>query len=422
MSDDARQEGSLRAGLADHASMSRAQPVCAEHSPWIALPLLWLAGASVRVPLLSVAPLLPAIHRDLRLDETDVGLLTGLPVVLFATTTVLGSLLIARVGARRALVVGLLVAAAGGAARGVGSAAPVLFGMTVVMGLGIAVSQPALPAAAQVWRAGRTGVATAVYANGMLFGEIVAASLTAPLIVEFVGGGWRPALALWSAPIVVTALAVLLGTPREVPRSGAGALRWWPDWRSARTWRLGLILGCASITYFGSNTFLPEYLKARGEAGLIAPALTSLNLLQLPASFLVAALPGQTIGRRGPLLLAGGLILAGVVGLLVTQGRWVLLWAGALGFASGLVFVLSLALPPLLSAADDVHRLSAAMFTITYVCGFLGGVCGGALWDLTGRPATAFAPIVAASVGMAVLARGVPPVQGARAQGARAPR
>jgi CP family cyanate transporter-like MFS transporter len=374
---------------------------------WAPLALLWCAGLSVRVLLLSVAPLLPRIHSDLHLDETEIGVLTGLPVVLFATTTVLGSLLIARLGARRALVAGLLVAAAGGAARGAGGGAALLFAMTVVMGLGIAVSQPALPSAAQLWCAGRTGLATAVYSNGMLVGEIAAASLTAPLLLSLVGGWWRPALSVWALPVAATALAVATATPPEAPRRDASPARWWPDWRSTRTWRLGLILGCASITYFGSNTFIPEYLKARGEAALIAPALTSLNLLQLPASFLVAALPGRLIGRRAPLLAAGALILAGVVGLLATDGWWVVLWAGILGFAAGLVFVLSLALPPLLSAAGDVHRLSAAMFTITYLCGFLGGLCGGALWDLTGMPATAFAPLLGASALMAVLAWGL---------------
>ena len=375
---------------------------------WRTLALLWLAGVVLRLPLLAVPPVLPAIHRDLRLSETLVGLLTGLPIVLLAATTVLGSLLVARVGARRALMLGLLVVAVGGGARGLGGTAGTLLAMTVLMGLGIAISQPALPALAQQWWPGRTGLATAVYSNGLLIGEIAGAALTAPWLLSLVGGRWALALLVWSAPIALTALAIAAATSRHAEDRRGTATRWWPDWRSARTWRLGLILGCASITYFGSNTFIPEYLRATGHADQIAPALTSLNLAQLPGSFLVGAFPAPLIGRRGPILIAGALIVVSALGiLLAVGGAWVLACAGVLGFASGLVFILSLALPPLLSGAADVHRLSAAMLTIAYLCGFLGPLCGGAAWDLTRTPATAFGVIVMAGALMLALAPGM---------------
>jgi hypothetical protein len=68
---------------------------------------------------------------------------------------------------------------------------------------------------------------------------------------------------------------------------------------------------------------------------------------------------------------------------------------------------LNLALPPLLTDADDVHRLSAALFTISYACASLSTIVGGALWDATGIPATAFTLVAAAGLLMAVLALGL---------------
>src|SRR5947209_17061422 len=85
------------------------------------LVLLWLSGISLRVTILSVPPLLPTIHRVLHLDETAVGALTTLPVLLLAAAAIPGSLLIAHLGARRALVSGLVLIALAGAGRGVGS-------------------------------------------------------------------------------------------------------------------------------------------------------------------------------------------------------------------------------------------------------------------------------------------------------------
>jgi CP family cyanate transporter-like MFS transporter len=67
--------------------------------------------------------------------------------------------------------------------------------------------------------------------------------------------------------------------------------------------------------------------------------------------------------------------------------------AGALGFAAAAILVLMLALPPLLTDPDDVHRLSAGMFTISYSCAVILPIISGVGWDLTGIPAVAFAPI-----------------------------
>jgi CP family cyanate transporter-like MFS transporter len=64
--------------------------------------------------------------------------------------------------------------------------------------------------------------------------------------------------------------------------------------------------------------------------------------------------------------------------------------AGLIGFCCGIQLIVSLALPPLLASAEDVHHLSAGTFTIGYLVAFLMPPLGGAVWDATGIPATAF--------------------------------
>ena len=80
--------------------------------------LLWLAGIGLRITILAVPPVIPQIRADLGMSETQVGVLTGLPPVLFACTAVLGSLLIARFGALATLLAGLFTTAAGSVLRG----------------------------------------------------------------------------------------------------------------------------------------------------------------------------------------------------------------------------------------------------------------------------------------------------------------
>ena len=80
--------------------------------------LLWLAGIALRLTILAVPPVIPLIHDELGLSATEIGFLTGLPSMLFALAAVPGSLLIARLGVKAALVVGLALTAIGGALRG----------------------------------------------------------------------------------------------------------------------------------------------------------------------------------------------------------------------------------------------------------------------------------------------------------------
>lgn len=371
---------------------------------WLYLGLLWLAGNALRMTLLAVPPLLPAIHHSLRLDEKTVGVLTGLPVLLLAVAAVPGSLLVARLGARRALIAGLALVALAGAARGLGPSTPLLLAMTFLMGLGVAVSQPAAPSLIKEWFPRRVGQATAVYSNGLLVGEIVAAALTVPLVLPLVGGSWPLAFAAWSLPVALTALALGLFTVPAPRDATAPAARWWPDWRRGRTWQIGLIMGCSSITYFGSNAFIPDFLRATHHPELITAALTSLNLAQLPTSLAVAAAPNLLIGRRWPLVAAGAAIFVGATVFPHLSGAALVACVGLLGLSSGLVLVVNLALPPLLTAPGDVHRLSAAMFTISYACAAIGPLIGGTVWDRTGLPASAFAPVIASGLLLIALA------------------
>jgi MFS transporter, CP family, cyanate transporter len=76
--------------------------------------LLWTCGASLRLTVLAVPPVISIIQQDLHLSGTEVGLLSGLPVILFAIAATPGSTSIARFGVRSTLLSGLAIAAIGG--------------------------------------------------------------------------------------------------------------------------------------------------------------------------------------------------------------------------------------------------------------------------------------------------------------------
>lgn len=372
---------------------------------------LWLAGAALRLTVLAVPPIIPLIHLDLHLSETGVGLLTAIPSLLFAVAAVPGAALIAHWGAVPTLVAGLILTATASALRGAATSATLLYATTFFMAVGIAVMQPALPRCVRDWLPDRIGFGTAVYSNGWLVGEILSVSLTIPYVLPLVHASWRLSLAAWSLPVLLTSAVVAGLAPASRGHAAPGSVRtrrWWPDWRSPLLWRLGLILGCGNSVYFCTNFFLPDYLQHTGRAELIGTALTALNVCQIPSSLLLLAFAEHLTRSRWSYLVCGLLSVAGVLGFVLTPGAWVVAWSGVLGFSSSALLVLMLALPPLLSRLEDVHRVSAGMFTISYACAVVVPFLSGLVWDLTGVPATGLLPIALCGVGIVAFSLTLP--------------
>jgi CP family cyanate transporter-like MFS transporter len=345
--------------------------------------------------VLAIPPVVPLLHADLHLSETAIGWLSSLPPLLFAIAAVPGALLIARFGILPALVMGLLINALGSAARATYPDAISLYVSTIVMAAGVSIMQPALPPLVRAWFPQRVGFATAVYTNGLLLGETLAVALTIPLVLPLVNNSWRLSFVVWSAPVLLTALLVILcvvalgGTKQAAVSTNR---KWWPDWRQPLIWRLGIILGSINAMYFVTNAFLPDYVTAAGRSDLISQSLTALNLCQLPASFVMLWLAGRLVKEPWAYRITGGVAALCVIGMMTTTGYWIVIWSGVLGFVTAVTLILVLALPSVLGAPDDVHRTSAGMFTISYSVAMVLLVVGGWLWDLTHLPVAGLAP------------------------------
>lgn len=370
--------------------------------------LLWLAGAGLRITVLAIPPIIPLLHDDLHLSQTDVGVLSGLPSLLFACAAVPGAALIARFGVLRMLVCGLLLTAVAGALRGLSPDVWFLFATTFAMGAGIAVMQPAMPAVVRAWTPQRIGFATAVYANGMLVGETLSAALTLPVVLPALDGSWRLSLVFWSLPVFLAAGLIMLRSRHSGAAAPAvpiaNARSWWPDWKDPLTWKLGFMMGGASSVYFGTNGFLPDFLTRSGRADLVVAALTILNAGQVVATIILLFAGQRFTLRRAPFVCAGVFALLSVTGVVVAPGAWLLLvCCGVIGMCCAFTLTLSLSAPALVAAPGDVHRMSAAVFTISYLSAFFIPTLGGISWDVTGVAATAFLPAAACGVVIAVL-------------------
>jgi CP family cyanate transporter-like MFS transporter len=368
--------------------------------------VLFLAGVALRMTILAMPPVIPRVHDELHMTETQVGLLVGLPLAVFALAAVPGSLLIARNGAPLAVLVGMIIAAVASGARSAAIDVWTLYAAAIATGFGVAIMQPGMPTLVREWLPTRISLGTVAYTSGMLIGATASSITTIPFILPALGGSWRGDLFFWAIPALIIAPVFYLLSPRSTRQSAvpAAGRRWWPDWNKPLIWLLGLTLGSNNSTFFGANAFIGDYLASQGKSELFGPAVAWLNGMQTAAPLLLLIMADRLERHAWPFLVFGPLLLAAFVALIVVQSNLaILVAAGLVGFTTAMTFAPALALPAVLSAPADVARTSAGMFTVSYTCGIIIPTISGALWDITGRPWTAFLPMCLCAVMLTVL-------------------
>jgi len=221
--------------------------------------LLWLAGVYLRIPILVAPPLAPFISDELGLSQALTGALTTLPILMLAVGAMPGSLAIARIGPRNTLALAMVIMVIGSAGRGLSPDTLTLMLASAVMGFGVAMMQPSLPALLPRWLEPRQlAIGSAIYMNGMLMGEFIGAGITLPLLMPLMDNSWQATLLAWSLPALLVAGALFL--PRRDMARPVRKPSWLPDWKNPLTLRIGLLLGLSGSLFFGLNAYMGSLL------------------------------------------------------------------------------------------------------------------------------------------------------------------
>lgn len=372
----------------------------------ITLATLWLVGFYLRLPILVTPPLSEAINLDFNLSQTLLGSLTTLPVFMLAAGALIGSFIITRLGARTSLAGALALVAVASAARGLGANVNLLFFFSLVMGLGIAIMQPALPAILGRWlQPKQIALGSAVYMNGLLMGEFVGAGLTLPVLMPWLSHSWQMVLVVWSLPAILVLGLIFIPKQHEVPQPhNTTKNSWMPDWSDPNLWRLGLLLSVSSSLFFGGNAYLSSFLTSRGEEHLIQAGFFLFNGAQVFASITMLIAARFWVAKLKPIQISLILSISGMVGMLAFDG-WLSLFFGFwLSFWAGILLVLLVALPPQFASGAEAARLAAGAFTISYSLSFVMPLAGGALADYFAMPWLSLGFLVLISVPVIPLA------------------
>ena len=342
-----------------------------------------LVALNLRPALAAVGPLIGEIRTATELSNAALGLLTTLPLLAFGAVSTLTPLATRRFGTEGTLAGALLLLALGTGARAVPSVG-LLFGGTVLLGVGIAFGNVLLPTLVKRDFAERSGPMTSLYSSAMGVGATVAAGVSVPLASVL---GWRGALGVWAIPACVALVAWLVQLKgRTLPRTSRRAgvsLRFLG--RSSLAWQVALFMGLQSLTFYVTLAWLPDLLQGRGlgatEAGWMLALSQATGIL---GSAVVPLWAGRVADQRRIVGTLAALEAIALGGLLLPGSYLAALCVSLLGIVLGGTFGLSLLFLVLRAAdAEAATALSGMAQSVGYLVAAAGPTLFGLLHDLT---------------------------------------
>jgi CP family cyanate transporter-like MFS transporter len=344
---------------------------------------LFLVALTLRPQIVGIGPLLPEIQDDLDTTHAVVGLLGTIPVLCMGLFAPPAAFLGARVGTRAAIAWSLVLIGVFGLGRAVVPSAALVVLLTWPVGAGMGLAGALVPVAVKEHFPIRPAGPTGLYTTGIQVGSAVSAAVAVPLAAWY--GGWRASLAVFSLVTLVLACVWLVLTrhdsAHERPEGRPPRL----PWRSRVAWLLVVLFGLMASTYYGINAWLPDSYAERGWSTATAGSLLAvLNLVAIPASFVVPWLSDRVGERRAWLMGMATTFIVGMAGVVLAPAA-AYAWVVALGIASGGMFALVLTVP--LDLEDDpgsVGALVGMMLGLGYTIGAISPVVLGAVRDATG--------------------------------------
>ncbi|RAX48934.1 MFS transporter [Arthrobacter sp. AQ5-05] len=365
--------------------------------PWVIAGIVVVA-LSLRAPIIAPTAVIGDIQADTGLSAFGAGLLTGLPVLLFALATPLATRTIRRFGPEATIILCLAGVLAGTVIRSIGPSSVMMAG-TVLIGSAMTLGNIAIPVLIRrdvQWN--RISSVTGVYSATMNIGSMATLLGTAPLAALV---GWRWAIASWG---VVTAAGLAYWILRQrralaaetsasrpmVPRAaaahnisngpGAAAATAKATADRVRFRRVVALLVFAfcgqSAAYYATTAWLPLLLsETRG----LAPASSGATASLFQIAAVVGAFGLPLLAARTKLWIATAVIalfwVTLPIGLLVAPEAFVL-WAIIGGIAQGGGFTAIFSIIPRVAHSDaDMATASARI----QAGGYLAATCSPSL-------------------------------------------
>jgi CP family cyanate transporter-like MFS transporter len=343
--------------------------------------VIFLISMNLRPAITAVGPVLEFVRHDMGLSALMAGLLTSIPLAVFAVMSPWAAAVGARLGMERAIFFSLLVLSAGILLR----SAPSLFLLyagSILLAAAIAVCNVLVPGLIKRDFPHKIGLMTSVYATTLGMFASISSGIAVPL-AQTLPGGWRGSLAVWFVPAILTALILLpLLKSATRPLADPSGIAVRSVWRSKLGWNVTLFMGLQSMSFYTVLSWLSSILQDQGYSPVSAGWLVALfPALGIPVGFVFPLMVARFKDQRAISAFFSLAMLAGYVGLIFLP-QFTVFWVVFSGIALGFCFPLALAFFVMrASNAQQAAALSGMAQSVGYGIAAAGPVLFGALHD-----------------------------------------
>lgn len=351
----------------------------------LALTVILLA-ANMRACYTGVGTIVSFIRADLGLSAAAAGMITTIPLIIFAVVCPLSAPLSSRFGIGKMLLAGLALNAFGSVLRAFAGGLG-LFAGTAILAVGVGIMNALMVGLIKLRFSSHVGVVTSCYTTTMATTSAVGLAVNVPITTAV---GWRWNLAIYGL-ICFAAVLVWLPHARESENRGGSAAGggglMGKLLRSRRAWALTAFMGTQSLLFYCITAWMPSVLQWRGmsvaEAGTAA---TVLQLVSLPSTLLIPIL-AEKMNWRVLLAIFDGCYLVGMLSFffcsLGSVGMWIGICLIAFGMGTGFSACIFLFSKKTASPAET-SAISGFAQCGGYVFAAIGPVLMGWMFDQSG--------------------------------------
>lgn len=174
---------------------------------------LVLMSSIMRAPITTMPLMLPQIAESLHVDQSQLGIITTIPLVMFLLISNFATKTMVKFGLNRALMLSLLSIIIGSILRMLVNMPLILLG-TALIGSGIAHLNVLMPPFVATYFPNKIGLYTSVYSLAIMVGSAVFSLITAPVVAV---SGWQGVMGLLVLVPAVTLILWFLTIKKATP-------------------------------------------------------------------------------------------------------------------------------------------------------------------------------------------------------------
>ena len=362
---------------------------------WLSIAVIILVGGGLRSPITAVSPVLGDILSELHLNNLQGSLLTSIPLIVFATCSVLVSKVAVRLNIHYSMIYSLIFLLLGLYLRVTGSVA-MLFTGSFLIGLGICIGNVTTPVYIKNHFPNHVGLYTGVFTVAMNLIAALASGFSIA-IGKWTQLDWKGSLGIWIIWVLLALTAVgiqSIGMKKKqtIQPSVKPTKNSFNVFRSKQAWHISIFMGLQSLVYYCLMSLLPmvlnDYGMSKDDTGFV---LLVIQLAMLPVVFISPIIASKLQDQKWMIFAVGVFMFTGMSMLIYFKAAFIYLTAILIGVSGGLAFSLSILFFSLKSkTTEGTMKISGKAQSVGYLIAAFGPPIFGKLHDFDKSWQTSF--------------------------------